>query len=201
MEKAKVVLLCCLAAALYGIAHDEITVRVCAEYFTIAHPPLFPTASRTLLAACWGIAATVWAGAAFGVVLASVSQSDGSPPVPISRLRNSVAGLLCAMAMTALAAGILGFHLSLRSMISVPAGIANVIPVTAHNRFMAVWLAHIASYVAGFAGGAILIYRLWRERGRPRAIPLFPQTKLGMMRAIMLVAIVVGVIYFRLGRS
>jgi len=42
-----------------GIAHDEITVRVCAEYFTIAHPPLFPTASRTLLAACWGIAATV----------------------------------------------------------------------------------------------------------------------------------------------
>ncbi|HEV8185970.1 MAG TPA: hypothetical protein VGP40_08450, partial [Chthoniobacterales bacterium] len=119
MEKAKVVLLCCLAAALYGIAHDEITVRVCAEYFTIAHPPLFPTASRTLLAACWGIAATVWAGAAFGVVLASVSQSDGSPPVPISRLRNSVAGLLCAMAMTALAAGILGLHLLLRSMISV----------------------------------------------------------------------------------
>ncbi len=105
------------------------------------------------------------------------------------------------MAMTALAAGILGFHLSLRSMISVPAGIANVIPATAHNRFMAVWLAHIASYIAGFAGGAILIYRLWRERGRPRAIPLFPQTKFGTMRAILLAAIVVGVIYFRLGRS
>ncbi len=105
------------------------------------------------------------------------------------------------MAMTALVAGILGFYLSLRSMISVPAAIAHLIPSTAQNRFMAVWFAHIASYLAGFAGGAILVYRLWRECGRPRALALFPQTKFGTMRAVMLAAIVVGVIYFRVGRS
>ncbi len=89
----------------------------------------------------------------------------------------------------------------MRSLISVPAGVAHLIPSTAQNRFMAVWFAHIESYLAGFLGGAVLIYRAWRERGRPRAIPLFPQTKFGTMRAVMFAAIVVGVIYFRVHRS
>ncbi len=31
------------AAIAYGIAHDQITVRICLEYFTIGHSKVFPT--------------------------------------------------------------------------------------------------------------------------------------------------------------
>lgn len=41
VEIVKIVLLCIVAAALYGIVHDQFTARICVEYFSIGHPPLF----------------------------------------------------------------------------------------------------------------------------------------------------------------
>ena len=57
MEVPKIVGLCIAAAIGYGIAHDQVTARVCIEYFTIGHPPIFGTQSPTLLAIGWGIGA------------------------------------------------------------------------------------------------------------------------------------------------
>ena len=65
--KWKIVSLCVAATCLYGVIHDQITIRISPEYFTLAHPAFFPTSNRTLLALCWGIAATWWIGAAFGL--------------------------------------------------------------------------------------------------------------------------------------
>ena len=82
MNKFKIVLISTLAAMAYGVLHDQITARICLEYFTVAHPPLFHTASPTRLAVYWGAAATAGIGLAFGAVLALVSQSPGLPPTP-----------------------------------------------------------------------------------------------------------------------
>jgi hypothetical protein len=38
-----------LACVLYGIVHDQITARLCVEYFTIFHAPIFGTDDPTLL--------------------------------------------------------------------------------------------------------------------------------------------------------
>ena len=54
VETVKIVLLCIAAAVVYGILHDQVTARVCVEYFTIGHPPVFNTDSPTLLALGWG---------------------------------------------------------------------------------------------------------------------------------------------------
>lgn len=45
-----IVLLTVAAAVAYGVAHDQVTVRVSLEYFTVGHPPVFDTTSPTLLA-------------------------------------------------------------------------------------------------------------------------------------------------------
>ncbi|MCC6673174.1 MAG: hypothetical protein IT458_19060 [Planctomycetes bacterium] len=58
MESVKIVLFAVAAAVIYGIAHDQVTVRVCIEYFTIGHPPLPVPATPTVLALIWGVAAT-----------------------------------------------------------------------------------------------------------------------------------------------
>jgi hypothetical protein len=54
-EHLKIILACVAAAIIYGILHDQITARVCVEYFTIFHPPVFATQSPTLLAFGWGV--------------------------------------------------------------------------------------------------------------------------------------------------
>jgi hypothetical protein len=58
METVKIVLLCIGSAVLFGIVHDQVTARLCVEYFTIGHPKVFGTESPTLLAFGWGVIAT-----------------------------------------------------------------------------------------------------------------------------------------------
>lgn len=57
VQSLLIVLLCIGSAIGYGIAHDQITARVCVEYFTIGHPRVFDTESPTLLALGWGVIA------------------------------------------------------------------------------------------------------------------------------------------------
>jgi hypothetical protein len=49
-----IIILCIASAVVYGIVHDQITARICVEYFTIGHPPVFATESPTLLGLGWG---------------------------------------------------------------------------------------------------------------------------------------------------
>jgi hypothetical protein len=49
VEFLKIVALCIVAAVVYGIVHDQVTARICLEYFTEFHPPVFLTSSPTLL--------------------------------------------------------------------------------------------------------------------------------------------------------
>jgi hypothetical protein len=201
MNKTKVMLMCTLAAISYGIIHDQITAHLCIEYFTIAHPPLFHTDSPTLLGLCWGIAATIGIGVVLGAILAEVSQSQGLPPYPISSLARSLLILLFTMALAAFLAGLLGFELSRHSMVSLPETLTYQIPLARHDKFMAVWFAHGASYLVGLAGGAFLILRLWRQRGKPRVLALIPRTPAGIARALTLAAVVAVILYLRFTRS
>ena len=54
MESAKILILSVAAAIAYGIVHDQVTAHLCVEYFTIGHPPVFPTQNPTLLAFAQG---------------------------------------------------------------------------------------------------------------------------------------------------
>jgi hypothetical protein len=43
MQSIKIILTCVGAAVLCGVVHDQVTVRVCVEYFSVFHPRIFPT--------------------------------------------------------------------------------------------------------------------------------------------------------------
>jgi hypothetical protein len=200
-KKTKVILVSTLAAIAYGIIHDQITAHLCVEYFTIAHPPLFHTESPTILAFCWGVLATVGIGVVLGVLLAAVSQSEGLPPYPILHLGRSILSLLVAMALMAFLAGVLGFELSLHSLISLPIGFAELISPARRDRFMAVWFAHGASYLTGLTGGTLLILRIWNQRGKPPVLALIPRTKPAIVRALIVVALAVLILFIRFACS
>jgi hypothetical protein len=169
MRGLQIVLLSLSAAIAYGILHDQVTARVCVEYFTLGHPPVFPTTSPTLLALGWGILATWWVGLPLGMLLALAARLGRRPRLEAAHLRGPVAMLLAGMATGALIAGTLGFLLARAGSIELPASLAHRVPVSRHAVFLADWWAHSASYAVGVLGGVVLTGWVWRERGRRAA--------------------------------
>src|SRR5215510_14402353 len=104
MEPLRIIGFCLLAAITYGIVHDQVTARVCVEYFTIGHPPLIPSTSPTLLALAWGVVATWWVGLPLGFMLASAARLGPRPKLSAAQLMPLVGRLLTAMGAAALTA-------------------------------------------------------------------------------------------------
>ena len=97
MQAVSIVALSVASAIVYGILHDQVTARVCVEYFTIGHPPVFATNSPTLLGLGWGIIATWWAGLLLGVPLAIAARAGRRPKRGVLSLMNPIFRLLLVM--------------------------------------------------------------------------------------------------------
>jgi hypothetical protein len=166
MEPLKVLLLCIISAILYGIVHDKITARICIEYFTVFHPPVFATQSPTLLGLGWGIIATWWVGAFLGVLLAVAARAGSRPKLHPSALLSPIAKLLVVMAASAFLSGLTGFLLAQRGLIVPPAWVALTLTPSTRAHFMADWWAHSASYAVGFFGGIYLCVTQYRRRSQ-----------------------------------
>jgi mutator protein MutT len=171
MEAVKIVLVSIIAAVVYGILHDQITARVCIEYFTIGHPDLFGTESPTLLGLGWGVVATWWAGLFVGLPLAFAARFGSRPKRSATSLLRPVAILLGVMAACAFVAGVLGFVLASSGRIELIGLIAHRVPREKHVWFLADFWAHNASYLSGFVGGVVLALHVWWSRTPQRRLP------------------------------
>ena len=169
MQSLRIVLLCIVAAVCYGIAHDQVTARVCVEYFTVGHPPVFGTDNPTLLGIGWGIIATWWVGLLLGLPVAVVARAGSRPKRSAGSLVRPVACLLGVMAGCALAAGIVGWLLASSGVVFLVGPIARELPPDRHVPFVADLWAHSASYLVGLVGGIVVIVLVWRSRGRAAA--------------------------------
>ena len=49
MQVVGIIGLAICAAVVYGVLHDQVTARICIEYFTIGHPRLIDSDSPTVL--------------------------------------------------------------------------------------------------------------------------------------------------------
>lgn len=169
MPSIRIVLLCVAAAVLYGITQDQVTARVCVEYFTVGHPPLFDTDSPTLLAFGWGTVATWWVGLPLGLGLAVAARAGKGPQRSASELVGPVAQLLGVIAVAAVAAGLVGWLLARAGVITLAPYLANRIAPDRHAAFLADGAAHLAAYAVGGLGGVVLSWRVWRARQRELA--------------------------------
>jgi len=161
-----IIFLSVASAVIYGILHDQITVRVCLEYFTIGHPAIFGDQSPTILAILWGTVASWWMGLFLGIILA-LAATIGSNPLRSARsLVRPLLNLLAVMALSAVIAGIVGFGLASSGKIGLPPGMGRYIAQDRQSLFLADAFAHEASYGVGFLGGLILAGRTWVMRSR-----------------------------------
>lgn len=156
MEFLRIVLFCVASAIVYGIVHDQITARICVEYFTIGHPPIYNITDPTLLGLIWGVLATWWAGAFLGFCIASAARLGSWPKRSFRSVIRPVAILLCVMGIGAVAAGIVGNALAKSGAFTMPSHWADSVPQAKHIPFITDLWAHNASYLVGFLGAIIL---------------------------------------------
>ncbi|MCG3134331.1 MAG: hypothetical protein HMLKMBBP_01636 [Planctomycetes bacterium] len=166
MQSLGIVLMCVVAAVCYGIAHDQVTARVCVENFTVGHPPVFGTDDPTLLGLGWGIIATWWVGLLLGVPLAVVARAGSRPKRSVGSLVRPVGWLLAVMAVCAVLAGIAGWLLASAGAVFLVGPIARELPPDRHVPFLADLWAHSASYVVGLVGGIVVMVLVWWSRGQ-----------------------------------
>lgn len=164
MQAVVIVILCIASAVVYGVLHDQVTARVCVEYFTVGHPPVFPTESPTLLGLGWGVIATWWAGLLLGVPLAVAARLGKRPKRCLRSLVRPVVTLLAVMGVCALVAG---YALGRAGAVFLLEPLASQVAPDRHARFLANLWAHSANYLVGFVGGVVVIVRAWKSRGRP----------------------------------
>ncbi len=175
MRFVAIVAVCIAFSVAYGIIHDQITARVCVEYFTIGHPPVFATDSPTLLGIGWGIIATWWVGLLLGVPLALSALAGRRPVRSVRSLVRPIAILLGVMAVCALVAGISGWFLARAGILVLLEPLAQSVPENARVPFLADLCAHNASYFVGFVGGFVVISQVWRSRQTPGEVSDHPR--------------------------
>ncbi|MCE5267424.1 MAG: hypothetical protein LLG00_06020 [Planctomycetaceae bacterium] len=164
MEFLKILCLAILSAVVYGIIQDQVTARICVEYFTVAHPPVFPTTSPTLLAFGWGIIATWWVGFILGIPAAALARWGKSPTLAAKELIRPIAVLLGVMAFCACAAGLTGYGLAHHGLLRLAPWLADSVSPEKHAALLADGAAHLASYASGFLGGVALCFWIWWQR-------------------------------------
>jgi hypothetical protein len=153
MEFVKIVIMGVVAACVYGIVQDQVTARVCVEYFTIGHPPIFHTDSPTLLALGWGVIATWWVGLPLGLLMGLASRVGGWPRLTWRNLLRPVAIVLCAMGFISLSAGVAGYFAAKADWVWLGDPLWFRVPPERHALFLADLWAHLAAYGSGFLGG------------------------------------------------
>lgn len=168
METLKIVGFSLLAAIAYGVLHDQVTAHLCVEYFTIAHPPVFPTSSPFWLAIGWGIIATWWVGLPLGILLAAAARLGRRNKLLFKQVSSSILLLLAVSAAVALIAGLTGAILFATGYNSFDLYWIDLIPANRQLAFSAAAWAHSASYLCGFLGGLSLVgLTIWRRLKAP----------------------------------
>lgn len=184
MQAIKIVLLAVGMAMLYGVLHDQVTARLCVEYFTIAHPPVFATRSPTLLALGWGCLATWWVGLILGIPAAWLARSGKRRKLTASQLVRPIGVLLSVMALSASAMALLTSLAVGTGYLSLIDPWATEIPREKHLTFMAVAAAHTTSYFVGFVGGVVLCCWIFRHRRWLDSRPRIEQMRMQAMNEI-----------------
>jgi hypothetical protein len=160
-EALKIVGFCILASVVYGVLHDQVTARICVEYFTDFHPIIIDTRDPFVLALVWGVIATWWVGLILGILLAASAQAGTWEKLSLSQVRTGVIWLLGVMAIGAFAAGVWGS--TMHYWFSVVGPPIEGVSASAFNTCL---FAHNASYLIGGFGGLVLCSRLIYRRSK-----------------------------------
>ena len=156
-ESFKIVLLCIVAAVVYGVCNDMVTAHISVEYFSVHHPPVLGgTGNPILLALVWGVIATWWTGLLLGLLIAPTARLGSEPKLSTKQLVVPVMTLMAFVLVTSALVGIAGWLDAdvVRTVLSDD-DLLDIAPER-RDRFRAVFATHSAAYTMAVFGTLVL---------------------------------------------
>lgn len=182
-EYGKVIGLTTASAIGYGVLHDQVTARMCLEYFTkgfherAVHTwhgvPVLDTLgqilvkhqdSPTIVGAIWGVVATWWVGLPLGLMLALSARAGNLPKISMEDLKNNIFTCGKITGVSAALAALLGYGLHKNGNIHFYGNGFQGVPQEKMSAWAAAAFAHSASYTVGILSGLGLC--LWTLKKR-----------------------------------
>ncbi|NOK62976.1 MAG: hypothetical protein GFH27_549319n22 [Chloroflexi bacterium AL-W] len=194
-EFVKIWLLCICASVLYGILHDQVTVRVSLEYFTVGHPPVFDTTSLTLLAFGWGVIATWWVGALLGFPTSMVALAGRREKLVAHDLVRPIGVLFAVAAGAAMLFGMIGFVLAVAGWVNLPQKDIILLPSGGDLGYIAASWAHHTSYATGVVGGVVLWIWLWHRRKHMSQTPASIPSQIRFVRGVVISGVLCAIVW------
>ncbi|MBY0457148.1 MAG: hypothetical protein K2V38_07415 [Gemmataceae bacterium] len=150
----------------YAILQDQISARLCPEYFTRLHNPIPGVTDPTLLGVYWGFLGAWWGGVLVGYVAGLMATVGPRPKLTPRELVKPFALLVLGVAtVTALTGLSVWRHGELFGLI-LDSGTAQVVPTKRHQELMTVACYHLVAYASSVVGGVALCAWVWAERRR-----------------------------------
>jgi hypothetical protein len=152
----------------YGILQDQVSARLCPEYFTAMHPPIPGLTDPTLLGIAWGFLGSWWGGALVGYISGMVDTSGTKhPPMPVrSLIKPMLVTVLVVAVVTALAGVSAGRHVELFD-VRFDTWVDHVIPAERQRNAFVVASYHFVAYGASVKSGIVMcVWVGFRRAGR-----------------------------------
>jgi hypothetical protein len=143
---------------------DQVSVRLCPEYFTVLHPPIPGLADPTLLGIGWGFLGAWWGGVLLGFVLSLVATLGPRPVLTVGELVRPVAILVGVLAAVTALTGFTVWHHAGVLGVFLGAGMGELVPVENHRGLLTVACYHLTAYVTATVGGVVVCAWVWFQR-------------------------------------
>ncbi len=161
-----------LAQIAYGIAQDQINARLSPEYFLVVHSPkLEGVTDPTLLALLWGFLGSWWGGLLIGLGVVLSGTLGPAPPITERRLHRPLACVLLFQAFVTALCGFAAWQIHGILGLSMPDGLASLVPEARRGALVAVAASHIGTYLSAVAGAVVLCVWVALNRPAPQVAP------------------------------
>ena len=148
----------------YAIVQDQISARLCPEYFTVLHRPVPGVTDPTLLGVCWGFLGGWWGGALLGYAAGLTATLGPHPKLTPRELLKPIALLVCAVAAATALAGYSVWRHSEALGVMLDPGMAEAVPPKRHTALLTVACYHFVAYASAVVGGVVLCVWVGSER-------------------------------------
>ncbi len=154
----------------YAILQDQVSARLCPEYFTVLHNPIPGVTDPTLLGVCWGFIGGWWGGVVLGYAVGLVATLGPRPQLTPRELVRPMGFLVGAVAVVTALTGLSVWRHAEMMGVMLDPGTAEFVPLKRHKALLTVACYHLVAYASAAIGGVVLcVWVAVERRKRARA--------------------------------
>ncbi len=152
--------------SVFGVLMDQVSARLCPEYFTVLHSPIPGLTDPTLVGVVWGVLGAAGGGVALGYAAGLAATVGRRPPLSTRELVRPMVVTVGAVAAAVAITGVSVWYNAHGLGVRLDAAVGDAIPAQRHVAALNVGCYHLTAYAASVLGSVVLCVWVGRERAK-----------------------------------